>query len=664
MSETPPTAPPTPDRTRIVRALLGAFSHPLLIAAAHFAVFLLARFALILFHRRDFESLSAGETLLACIRGLRFDAAIIFLVTGLPLFLLMLPFGWAQGRRWQGIWSWVLYGTLVLFLLLLSIDLIYFGYVHRHVGPEATMLGEEAFEAVALSGVKHYLLPGLLYLAAVAGLFWGWRRLLRREAAPVGRKGLRMGTALGLFFLMYVAAHGSIAGQRLKIIHAFTGVTAPAAYLALNGPFCMLHSVETTRPVRTEFYPWPEAVKTAQEALLAPGEIVAPEYPLFRASPAKAAHKPNVVVIMLESWDAIYLDAHRKELGLKPLGLSPHYDALSREGVLYSRFYASGQKSMDGMSALLCGFPTLPHLPYLGRGIEQNSIAFLGRLARQEGYDTYFLQTSKRRTYRNDAVAELTGFTTYLGAEDMPPLDPTPGRAMLGGACWDHETFAEANRRLATAKRPFLAFLYTASTHAPFAWPAPQWEKHTSGSREDRYRNSLSYADWALGQYIEGAKKAGYFGDTLFILTADHVGGPDSGALGDPTSLHHVPGLVVAPGLRPGVDRRIACQLDAIPTIADLAGWGAGHASLGRSLFAPAGSSSGAFCVQGEMILRIEDGGWVLHNFASRVAGKKWDESADLEAMERRLLSVYQVAATLVRKNRLCPASVMDVRKE
>jgi len=226
-------------------------------------------------------------------------------------------------------------------------------------------------------------------------------------------------------------------------------------------------------------------------------------------------------------------------------------------------------------------------------------------------------------------------------------------RAPLGGEAWDHEMFVEANRRLRAARRPFLAFLYTATTHTPFEWPTKEWEKFPPTSSEGRYRNSVAYADWALGQFFEGARRDGWFDSTIFVITSDHVGGPAGRTPGDPRTYHHVPGLLLAPGLAPAVDSRVASQLDVIPTIAELAGWRVPDSVLGRSLVA-AGSGGGALCVEGDLLLRIEPGGFLLHDQKSRLRSGGSPDT-DFDAMEKRLLSVYQVAATLVRSNRLQP---------
>ena len=102
-------------------------------------VFLLARIGLFLIYQHDFRDLSGLEVVQAFLRGLQFDLSIILVVTGLPLLLMLLPWRFAQNRRWQGLYIWISFGLLMGFLLLLSADLIYFGFVHRHAGPAARL---------------------------------------------------------------------------------------------------------------------------------------------------------------------------------------------------------------------------------------------------------------------------------------------------------------------------------------------------------------------------------------------------------------------------------------------------------------------------------------------------------------------------------------------
>jgi phosphoglycerol transferase MdoB-like AlkP superfamily enzyme len=690
----------------------------LAILSLNLLVFGLARIGLFLVYFQDFHDLSVAEALHAFARGLLFDASIIVLVTGVPLAMMLLPFvfvhhphrlrlsTWAGAnvavivvaallaflgqhflagrsasvfsysvivigaiallallplrfhhhRAWMTFWTWTNFVLLSLFLFLLVADVVYFGFVHRHVGPEITAVGGDIGLMLDMALGDYSWAIGL-YLLACIGLFFLWRRLFRHSDGEVGRFLPRVAILLGALIGIAVLIRGGLGNKPLDVVDAFVGSRPAAAYLSLNGPFAMSRALVNTRKIKADFFPWKEAVARTQAQVLATGEHLqaGDDYPLLRARSATSQHKPNVVVLMLESWDAMHNDMLRRAMGLPAYDVTPNFNALSRQGQLFTRFYANGERSMDGLAALVAGIPTLPGTAYIGMGMEQNRMAYLGHMAQQEGYATIFLQSSKRASFHVDSIAAMAGFKIYLGAEDIPATGHAENITERGA--WDYDMLHAANRQFAAAKRPFIGFVFTASTHPPFQSPGKQWTKFPPDSLEHRYLNSLLYADWALGRFIEEAKQAGYYDNTIFILTADHVSGL-TGRANDAPSLHHVPLLIVAPGLKPGISARVGGQIDVIPSIAQLAGWRAPLASLGHSLFDPNPNFvPGTLCVRGNIIERIEERGWVTHDLLARVSASPGTQEADLSAIEGRLLAMYQVGHTLLLRNRVYPPS-------
>ena len=618
-------------------------------------VFLLARIGLFLIYLHDFRDLTSLEVLQAFLRGLQFDLSIILVVTGLPLLFMLLPWRFAQNRHWQGLYIWISFGLLVGFLLLLSADLIYFGFVHRHTGPEITALSGDR-ELLLDMALGSYTWALVLYGLAGVGLFFLWRRVFRHQDAAVGRFLPKLAVLLLAVIAVAVLVRGGLGLKPLDVVDAFVGSRPASAYLSLNGPFTMARSMLNAKKIDTNYFAWDDAVRRTQAQVLASGEqfVDAQEYPLLRANRhASPRHKPNIVVLLLESWDAVHIDVLRRQMNLPAFGVTSNFDALSRQGRLFTHFYANGERSMDGLAAILAGIPTLPGTAYLGMGMEQNRMAYLGHMARNEGYETIFLQSSKRQSFHVDSIAAMAGFPTYLGAEDIPASGHSAKITERGA--WDHDTFQEANRRFAHAKKPFLGFVFSASTHLPFQSPGERWTKYSPDSLEHRFLNSLYYADWALGEFISNAKKAGYYDDTIFVLTADHVSG-FAGKSSDAPSLHHVPLLVIAPGLKPEIDHSIGGQVDIIPTLAQLAGWRAAHAGLGHSLFDTAPNPNrGTLCVRGNVIERIEGKGWIAHDLHQRIGVSPAIHADDAQAIEERLLAMYQVGHTLLLRNRLAP---------
>jgi len=563
--------------------LWGYLLRPIRILGIYLLLFLLARVALVLVYPLDFAGLDGATVFGAFCAGSLYDLSIILTVTGLPLLMLALPFPFADGRCWQSAWGWIAYGAFVLFAFLHAGDLVYFDFVHRHFGPEVAIAGEDLDQTVELV-LTQFPLVLLGFVAAMVGMFFLWRRTLRPPRDGWLRPMLRPVLTILLAGLIVLGARGRIGGERLGVQSAFDEHSGPAALIIISGPLSAIHFHLQSRSLETDFYPFSVALGTTRSLVFSEGESAAdPEYPLWRARDATPGPKPNVVVIMLEGWTAGLVDCIRAQRGEEPLGLTPRFDELSSRGVLYSRFYAQGQRTRHGMAGIVAGFPSLPGIPYLGRGMELMNLPWLGRMAMGEGYETWFLQGSRRTSQRYDEIAALGGFEHFLGAEDIPGETVGTG-GLTALRAWDHDLLAEAGRRLNGSSEPFLGFVFTSCTHEPLKWPRPEFDRFPDDTRENRYRNALAYADHALGEFFDLARREPWFDHTIFIIAADHVQ-RRLGATDDPASLFHIPALILAPGLTPRVDSRVGAQTDLLATITDLAGWSTPHAGIGKSLF-------------------------------------------------------------------------------
>ena len=634
-------------------------------AAPHAALLLLLfvlsaalfRLALYLHYAADFQALTAAEVLAAFGVGLRFDLSMAMVMMGLPLMFIHQPFGWSRHPLWQGLWHWAIYLALLAFVFMMWADLIYFGNVHRHVGSEINTLANDMGDMVGVA-LRQYALALALFAISALALGWLWRRIGFAPQAGSRPMWLRIVyVPLSLFFLLLVARSG-VSGKPISVGEAFFSNNPAQGYLALNGAFAMSRAYLESPPSLKTFMPDAEAVALVQQQLA--GDTSAfplPEFPLFqRMRPPPKATKPNVVVLMLESWGAQHIDALRLLRGQAPLGVTPHFDALARQGRLYTRFYANGQRSILGAESILASQPTFPGMAFLGEGIEQNRQSFLGELARSQGYETLFLQSSERGSLRFDAIAARTGFATYRGAEDIANLHEKPKPADTWGT-WDHNTFQAAHQLFAAARKPFLGFVFTSSTHTPWLIPDEKFRKYTGGTDREAFWNSLLYADWALGQLIEAAKRDGYFDNTLFVLTADHADEFVEQAQTIP-NLYHIPLLIVGPGVSPGTDERLGSQFDILPTLIDLCGWQVDYAGLGRSLLdarrAPERASLG---VRGNELDWIGTQGWVSHSLERSLGHAPGLSAADATQLERRLLATYQTAARLQTTNHILPSA-------
>jgi len=630
----------------------------LAILALFYLLFLLSRLALLALYPADFAPLSHSQILGALWRGARlFDTSITLTFLGLPILLLLLPFAWSRHRSWQNLWSWYACAVLAAFAFAQIADLLYFGLVHRHAGKELNATLQTDPVLFLSMAVQDYGLHLLLFAVAALPLLLFWRRYLtqraeRAEAVAAQSRWLLLALLLPLFV---VGIRGSVVSKPIEPVYAFEGGSVEEGYLALNGVFTLLHARETIRPAAIDALPWEEATALVRQTLAAPNETwIDGDYPLARlqTGSGKPGRKPNIVVILLESWDADHVDFARRQMGDAPFDATPNFDALARAGRYYPNFYANGQRSIDAISAMVSELPPLPGLGYLGQGVETNRMGWLGQMAKAEGYRTIMMQASKRQSFYLDKIAPLAGFDTYLGGQDLQPSVHSDVATPAWGG-WDHDLFLHAGdrfREAAAANEPFLGFLFTATTHPPYPIPGEKWRLTPGATPREQFLNSLFYADWALGQFVARARKEGWYENTIFVLTADHSSGmAGKSALRDQ---HHVPLLIVAPSLAAGIDTHLGSQLDLIPTLIDLAGWRSRHAGLGRSLLDHGGERA-ALLYRDDVVGMIDTQATLLLAQKEQIGGD--GDAAAQAALKRRLLASVEVAMRLLMENRVMP---------
>lgn len=624
--------------------------------------FCVARLALYLIYFEHFKNLGLLDVALAFWVGLRFDLSIITFSMLLPSILMLLPFRWTQHAYWQRLCCWIIYLALLLLVVMLIADAVYFGEVGRHVGSEISTIRADIAPMLTLA-VKQY--TGLLLFFGCAALFgaWGWHRVIH-TVPPAGKnRALRLLGLLILLVLCVTSIRGGWTNKPISVSDAFFSNSAPQAYLTLNGAFAVSHALAGNTPPVRDFMAQHDAITRTQKLLTGDHSAFKnPAYPLYQAAGLRShglaaanPKKPNIVVLVLESWGAQHIDAIRQHLQLPPIGATPNFDALAKQGRLYTRFYANGQRSIVAAEAILASLPTLPGMRFLGEGIEQNRQSFMGEMAQSQNYSTIFLQSDRRGSFHFNSIAARAGFSTYLGAEDIPELHPQPKPGLAWGT-WDHNTLQQANNLFSNAQQPFLGYIFTSTTHAPFMVPEQRWRKYPETSELNKFLNSMYYADWAIAEMMASAKKAGYYENTIFIITGDHVSGLGSHREHTP-NIYHIPLLIVGPGIVPGVDDRIGSHVDILPSIADLANWSADYAGVGRSLLDPERiDERAALSVRGDVIDLISTRGWVSHNLKRSVGSGGDLHAADKSDLEQLLLAQYQTISHLMLENRIQPA--------
>lgn len=225
--------------------------------------------------------------------------------------------------------------------------------------------------------------------------------------------------------------------------------------------------------------------------------------PSFSTTP-----RPNVLLIMLESWTADVI----QPLG-GDSGVAPAFTRLCEDGLLFTNFYSTGFRTEQGLAAMVSGFPSQPTTTIIRKYGKFDHLPSLTRALDSVGYSSRYYYGGDVEFANTRAYLESMGFGTILGEHSFPIRQRTRWGA------FDEELFDFYLRDGATATPPFLHLIMTSTSHEPFNAPV---DEGFSGSEPDMYRNTIHYTDRCLGAFIEEAKGQPWWANTLVFIVADH----------------------------------------------------------------------------------------------------------------------------------------------
>jgi phosphoglycerol transferase MdoB-like AlkP superfamily enzyme len=344
--------------------------------------------------------------------------------------------------------------------------------------------------------------------------------------------------------------------------------------------------------------------------------------------------------------------------------ITPEFDKLAGEGLLFSRFFSNGTHTHQGMFASMGCFPNLPGFEYLMQTPEGgNWFSGLPQLLSARQFDNLYVYNGDFAWDNQYGFFGRQGIRNFIGRNEfVNPLvsDPTWGVS-------DQDMFERAAEELAkkgAGGKPFYAVLQTLSNHTPYPLPAKlPVEPVTGRGALDQHLTAMRYADWALGRFFEKARKAPYFKETLFVIVGDH-GFANEGQLTEMNlARFNVPLLLIAPGIREkfgAMRQTVGSQVDIVPTIMGRLGGSVRHQCWGRDLLnLPAGDPGYAVVKPsgGEQVVAIFAGNKLLvqaksvePKVYSYLLGSDWSaslvEHAPEEADMKHRLEAYLQTAT------------------
>lgn len=299
--------------------------------------------------------------------------------------------------------------------------------------------------------------------------------------------------------------------------------------------------------------------------------------------------RPNIIMITVESLSADFLQSFGNKANL-----TPNLDSMAKTGVLFSKMYATGTRTVRGMEALTLSVPPTPGNSIVRRKDNANLFT-IGSVLTKRGYSLSFF-------YGGDGYFD--NMNQYFGSNGFDIIDRgrssnlsdsyhtrrsrIPDSSVQFENAWgicDEDLFNAVITRADSSSRtnsPFYNFIMTTSNHRPYTFPSGKIDM-PQGSREAAVR----YTDYAIGKFFAIARKKSWYTNTVFVIVADHCAS-SAGKNEIDVSKYHIPCIILNLPNKKFSEIDLMCsQIDLYPTLFGLLGWNYQSNLYGKDVLNP-----------------------------------------------------------------------------
>lgn len=587
--------------------------------------------------------------------GLLFDLSAVLYLNAFFIVLSIIPFDFRYSTLWQNILKYYYLIVNGFALALNGADFVYFRFALKRATSEVfkSFENEQHLGRLGFKFVIDYWPVTLFTLVLIGLMIYLYGRVKCRKPSPSNRYGYyAINTAL-VFVILTLMIGGMRGGFKhstrpINISNAarYTN-SAENVGIVLNTPFSIIRTSNKKVKMMPDYKFYDDATIT---------DIYNTYY---KPDSTKAFIPKNVVIIILESFGKEYVGALNKDLDEGTYaGYTPFLDSIISEGLTFSVSIANGRKSIDALPSILASVPSLG-VPYIISPYSNNKINGIAGLLKKKGYHTAFFHGAANGSMGFDSFTRMAGFDNYYGLNEFDNKDGYDG--MWG--IWDEPFLQFFAGSLNSFREPFLASVFTLSSHHPFKVPDEYAGKFKKGPTP--VLETIGYTDNALRKFFTAVSDQPWFKNTLFVITADHATESVHPEYRNDYGNYTVPIVFFEPGgsLR-GVKNKIAQQIDIMPTVLNYLNYDNEYVAFGNDLLDDSGTQFGFNTPHGNYHLYMGDYLIVMsgeevaamYNYKSdrllteNIIGQKPEIQQE---MERKVKAVMQVYSYRLKYNKM-----------
>lgn len=367
---------------------------------------------------------------------------------------------------------------------------------------------------------------------------------------------------VSMVVILFMIGRGGFSLRPADMLTAARLTTPQKVNLVGNTPLSILKTIGKAALVEKEYFP------------KGSDKLYTPVYTWNK--PTHAHDNPNIMVIILESFGNEWIGKKNGK------DFTPFLDSLLDHSVYFENGFSNGKKSIEAMPSIFAGIPSLLDNPYISSNYGMNSIQGLPEILQNLGYSTGFYHGATNGSMKFDVFSAKLGFQKYFGRTEFNNEDQCDA---AWGALDEYFLPWTAESISKELKEPFLAGLFTLSSHHPYYVPA-EYRSKLPADPDVPLAQSIAYTDMSLKLFFKEAKKQPWYDNTIFILMADHTPAGSTPAFQSYTGMYRIPIAIFDPQNNEGVvEDKIFNQVDVMPTVLDLIGYKQKAYTFGNSYY-------------------------------------------------------------------------------
>lgn len=480
-----------------------------------------------------FEGVSFGEWLLAFFYSIRLDASMAAYLCVIPLLVLCIRF--VHPAKWNKalFYSFLMFEVVVVSMIHSGEINAYTEWNHKLTSRVFLHLSnpDEVMRTADYS-MTFWFVVYLILEVAFAWRMYNWLYKKRwQTVASNWKMWVRACIAVPLFVVMtgfsFLIARGGWQPIPINIDAAYYSNHHVSNDLSVNSVFFFVNSYMLYN--RTNIDDLMPKIEESRAIELVK-ELYA--YDRHHENYVLNNKRPNVVVIVMESWSAEAIGSMSETKGA-----TPNFDALVKEGLLFTKVYATGHTSHIGNASIFSGQPSLPEIAVSLQPEKHRKLHTINEDLKKWGYSSQYIFSGDLK-YGN-----IGGFFMDHGFDDVSDENDFPDGIKRGKLnYYDQDLYKVLIQRINKTKQPFMHCAFTGSTHPPYDYPKNK-NQNWKGVESD-FMNSLIYADGCLPQFLESCKKQPWFKNTIFVFVADHGHGTPRYQQLHENGLYRIPFLI------------------------------------------------------------------------------------------------------------------------